>query len=166
MRRLPLLLLGSLLALPSPASAKDLRKRFGLGFNSTIGASPAVSTTALSARFGLPTKNPALNVQVEGDYGFSSYQNLPKGSFAGGRLLVAVVSEDNMNLSVAGGAGVLSLDDTTAFRLQPGVAIDFFLFGLENLGFSTGWAVNLDFGDEVSGVGSAAAAFAGASYWF
>jgi len=164
-RLLPLLSL-VILSLPSAAHAKDLRKRFGLGFESLVGGSPSVSTTALSARFGLPTGNAAVNVQIEGDIGFSSYEYAPEGLFYGGRLLYSVVAEDNLNLYLAGGAGVLSVGGVNAVRIQPGMTVDFFLFGLENLGFSTGWAVNLDFGQGTSGVGSAAAAFAGAHYWF
>jgi hypothetical protein len=42
---------------------------------------------------------------------------------------------------------------------------DFFLFGLENLGFTIEWGLNIDVGP-TSGVSTTAAAAAGAHYWF
>ena len=41
---------------------------------------------------------------------------------------------------------------------------DFFLFGLDNLGFTVEWGLNLDTGG--TGLGTAAAVGAGVHYWF
>ena len=53
-----------LLTALSSANAKDLGNRFGVGFNTQLGSIPA-----LSARYGLPTSNPAVNIQIEADLG-------------------------------------------------------------------------------------------------
>ena len=49
-----------------------------------------------------------------------------------------------MNLYLGVGAGYLGGPGT--IRVQPGIGAQFFLFGLENLGFSAEWGVNVDLG--------------------
>ena len=100
-----LLLLASLL-LALPARAKDLRNRVGVGFNQQVGASPAGGVSSLSVRYGLPTGQPVLNVQVEGELGFSGGSGGSGDLYTGGRLLWGVVAEDNLNLYVAAGGDV------------------------------------------------------------
>lgn len=160
MRRL--LFMMGVLAAPSVAGAKDLRQRIGVGFDTQLG-----QLSALSARFGLPTSDPAINVQVGLQAGFasSSANGATNAVFGGGKLMYGVVAEDNMNLYVSAGAGALNDGTSTTARLQPGMAVDFFLFGLENLGFTTGWGINLDLG-QASGVSTTAAVGAGVHYWF
>ena len=154
------LLLGSALA-SAPAHAKDLRDRVGVGFNSWAGGG---SLTNLSVRWGLPTTDPVRNVQFEGNLGL----NTSLGGdlvYAGGRLLYGVVAEDNMNLYVSGGAGTLFQGGDLLVRVQPGLTADFFLFGLENLGFTGGFGANLDLG-KGGGVTTSGAAMGGFHYWF
>lgn len=150
-----------LLTASMPAQAKDLRKRFGLGFNTEIG-----QVTALSARYGLPTPDPVINVQIELDFGMDPQANAPDKLYGGGRLLYALVSEDNLNLYAAAGAGALSDGTNTSLRIQPALSVDFFLFGLENLGFNTTWGVNLDIGGGTTGVATTVSVGAGAHYFF
>lgn len=154
---LPLLLL----AFSASASAKDLRNRAGFGFDQQFG-----QVSAFSLRYGLPTDNAAQNIQVEGLFGFSAYKDSQKNIFGGGKLLYGVVAEDNMNLYLGGGAGVAVEGDTTVMRVPLGVTADFFLFGLENLGFSTGVGLNIDLGQGGSGAGTGGTANAGIHYWF
>jgi hypothetical protein len=71
-----------------------------------------------------------------------------------------------MNLYVVGGAGVAVEGDTTVMRVPLGITADFFLFGLENLGFSTGMGLNIDLGQGGSGAGTGGTANAGIHYWF
>ena len=52
------LLLGALLS-PTSAHAKDLRNRVGVGYNAWFG-----QVNALSVRYGLPTGDPAINIQL------------------------------------------------------------------------------------------------------
>lgn len=155
-----LLLLAALLLAPHTASAKDLRGRAALGANMQLGSTPA-----LSLRYGLPTGNPAINIQVEALAGFWKTANTAASATLGGRLLYGVVAEDNMNLFVGAGAGINSVGGLTAVRVQPVMGADFFFFGLENLGFTTEWGLNIDLGSS-SAIGTSASIGAGVHYWF
>lgn len=153
------LLLGALLS-PSAAHAKDLRNRVGVGFNSWFG-----HVNSLSVRWGVPTSDPAVNLQLEGDFGMASSSTGRSDVFAGGRLLYAVVAEDNMNLSLGAGGGYLSDLNGGRFRLQPSATVDFFLFGLENLGFTGGYGFDIDLGS-TTGFATTGSVIGGLHYWF
>lgn len=142
-----------LLALLPSADAKDLNGRLGVGFHQQFG-----DTSSLSVRYGLPTGSPTVNLHVEADVGLALDPVAGNGYFAGGRLLYGVVAEDNMNLYLAAGAGWVGGPDV--LRVQPALAAEFFLFGLENLGFSAEWGVNVDLGadSKVTTVGAGPAA--------
>jgi len=155
-----LALLSPLLTLSLPSVAKDLRSRYALGFNSQFG-----HLAAISARYALPTNSPVVNLQVEGNFGLSTQTGEDGRVFSGGRLLYGVIAEDNMNLFLAGGAGALMEDGASTLRLQPAMGADFFFFGLENLGFTMEWGLNLDLANG-AGISTTAALGAGAHYWF
>ena len=159
MARLLLLLAAAVLA-PASAHAKDLRGRFGLGFNHSFGAA-----STLSARYGLPMPEPAINILVEADGGVDTTATATQSLFLGGRVLYAFVVEDNMNLYAAGGAALITGPATQTIRVQPALSAEFFLFGLENLGFTAEWGVNLDIGDK-PGVTTTASPGVGLHYWF
>jgi hypothetical protein len=151
----------ALLLLLAPAHAKDLRSHLGLGFNQQFG-----TVSAISARYGLPAGKPTTNVQIEADVGFDLSAVTDPKFFAGGRLLYAVVAEDNMNLYLGAGAGYAVDGPAGVVRLQPAVGAQFFFFGLENLGFSVEWGVNVDLGASwaVKTVGTAPSV--GVHYYF
>ncbi len=158
-----LLLLSLSAPLASAAQAKDLRKRVAVGTNLQLGQVPA-----LSVRYGLPTGNAAVNVQLEVLAGFwsvdSADPSVPTNrATAAGRVLYGIVAEDNMNLFIGAGAGAFSVDDAVTTRIQPVMGADVFLFGLENIGFTGEWGMNIDLGDEP---GVAITAGAGLHYWF
>ena len=156
-----LLLLLTAISVALPAHAKDLRGRSAVGFNQQFG-----HVSALSVRYGLPTSSPVINVQVEGAFGLETAATEDGGNvFTGARVLYGFLAEDNMNLFAGGGVGVLTHPDKTIIRTQPAMGADFFLFGLENLGFTIEWGLNIDIGP-TSGVSTTAAAAAGAHYWF
>ncbi len=153
------MLTAALLLLSSIGNAKDLRNRLGVGFQRPLGDMPS-----LSIRYGLPTTNPAINIQTEVDLGVTSDETTTD-IFGGGRVLYAVVVEDNMNLYAAGGVGVLSSNGAATVRLQPALEAQVFPFGLENLGVTLGWGLSLDMGD-APGVSTVGSVLAGAHYWF
>ena len=156
-----MLLLITALFVATPAHAKDLRGRSGVGFNQQFG-----HVSALSVRYGLPTPSPVINVQVEGAFGLETAASEDGGNvFAGARVLYGFLAEDNMNLFAGGGLGIVTRPNGNTVRTQPTMGADFFLFGLENLGFTIEWGLNLDVGP-TSGVSTTAAAAAGAHYWF
>jgi len=136
------LLLAVSLALP--ATAKDLRGRFALGFNNQF--SPVATA---SAKFTLPAKTPTTNIQIQVLGGVAVFRARSNNDqfFAGARMLFTFLAEDNLNLYAGGGGGFAGFDDgTKAIRVQPVVGTEFFFFGLENLGFSAEFGVNVDIG--------------------
>jgi hypothetical protein len=149
-----------LLTAMSSADAKDLGNRIGVGFNNQLGALPAIS-----ARYGLPSKNPAINIQIEADLGLNIVSGGDTAVLIGGRALYAVVVEDNMNLYAFGGGTLTTVADTATVRIQPGLEIQAFPFGLENLGINAGFGLNLDLGSE-AGVSTNGALLSGVHYWF
>ena len=143
-RLLPFLLLSAPL-LPRPAAARALHDRVGLGFDAG-GAFPA-----LSARYGLPMPSDVMNLLVELDAGFATgteqYLETTTGGFSvGGRLLYGLVAEDNLHLYGSAGAWLVSLGGDARLRLQPAIETEFFLFGLENLGFAASFGIAVDLG--------------------
>ncbi|MBN1336779.1 MAG: hypothetical protein JXB39_12550 [Deltaproteobacteria bacterium] len=160
MRVLPLAV--SVLLLVSPAArAKDLRKRVAVGVESSVGA------PLLSVRAGLPMPSPVVNVLVEGLAGFSTGTDaVPSGGTVGVRLLYGIVAEDNMNLYGSAGMGWTSRTEGGALWIQPALSVECFPFGLENLGLSIAWGVQVDLGSP-SGVATwGAGPGLGARYWF
>jgi hypothetical protein len=150
----------ALLLVLTPAHAKDLRSRFGVGFNQQFG-----TVSSLSARIGLPAAKPITNIQLEADIGLDlSAANT--GFFAGGRLLYGVVAEDNLNLYLAAGAGYASDATGGVVRLEPAAGAEFFFFGLENLGFSVEWGVHADLGSTWSVKTIGTAPSVGVHYYF
>ncbi len=141
--------------------AKDLRGRTGIGFNEQFG-----HVSALSVRYGLPTPSPVMNIQLEGMFGLDTSSEDEGGNVVyGARALYGFLAEDNLNLFAGAGLGGVNTAAENTLRLQPAMGTDFFLFGLENLGFTIEWGLNLDIGPN-SGVSTTAAAAAGAHYWF
>lgn len=157
--------LGAALAaatVPSSAAAKDLSGKLGLGFNNQLGGGPS-----LAVRYGIPTgdDNP-FNLIIEGNTGFSAYDGTAGAFTAGGRLLFSTVVEDNMNFYVGAGAGYVMNDGVEVVRLQPLASIDLFLFGLDNLGLTTAFGLDLDVGGDTTGIATTTSALAGVTYWF
>ncbi|HJN75366.1 MAG TPA: hypothetical protein QGF58_15665 [Myxococcota bacterium] len=154
-----LLLLGSLSI--SPAHAKDLRKRVGVGLDNQFG-----HVSSFSVKAGIPTPDPAINLQVQGTFGLSVLDGAADDWWFGGRVLYGVVAEDNMNLYAAAGAGWRVAGRDKSLRLYPAVGTEFFLFGLENLGLSAevGLGIDLGTGADFYSVGSAAGM--GVHYYF
>lgn len=158
-----------LAGLPMAAQAKDLNGRVGLGFNQQFtGTSGVPGLTEVSLRYGIPSGQPTLNVQLELDGGVD-YTSAGLGAAGGFRFLFGTVTEDNMNLYVGAGVGyVYSATDpeASAVRIQPGVEAQFFLFGLENLGFTAGVGLNVDVGNATRITTVGGAPMVGMHYWF
>ncbi len=126
------------------ADAKDLRGRLAFGFNNQL--SPV---TSASIKFTLPAKQATVNIQLQAIAGLAIYnaRNINDQFFAGFRMLFPIIAEDNLNVYVGGGGGYAGFQDASrAIRLQPVAGIEFFFFGLENVGFSTEFGVNVDIG--------------------
>lgn len=146
--RTRLLVLATLLTLSiacvGPAEAKDLRGRLAFGFNNQL--SPV---TSASIKYTLPAKQAAVNIQMQVIAGLAIYnaRTINDQFFAGFRMLFPIIAEDNLNVYVGGGGGYAGFQDASrAIRLQPVAGVEFFFFGIENLGFSTEFGVNVDIG--------------------
>ena len=164
LHRPALLALVLLLALPAAASARDLRGKVGLGFNNDFS-----SLTSVSVKLGLPTALPSLNLQVQALVGFAVFADQDNRFFAGGRVLMPVVAEDNLNIYGAIGAGYARFhDQRQTLRAGAALGVEFFLFGLENLGLSAELGLNLDAGNQKIDLATTAgtAASVGVHYYF
>jgi hypothetical protein len=140
MRRALLIVALCSLLVPSLASAKDLRKKVGIGFNNNFS-----SVSALSVKLGLPTDKETVNVQIQGLVGFSLTPTALERFFAGGRVLLPFIAEDNLNVYGGIGGGYVRFStDSSAARIQAVLGVEFFMFGLERLGVSAEFGVNLD----------------------
>jgi hypothetical protein len=130
------------LAAPSHASAKELSNRLGVGY---------VKNSTLSLPSAAAVYYPTSTFAVVGSLGIDSANN--NSSFAAvGGLRKIIFREDNMNFFMGANLGLLSSSTTntssSGFDLQAIVGGEFFLAGLENLGF------NFDTGIAVSSINS------------
>jgi len=138
---LPLLLLLSML-LPASAQGRDLRKKVGIGFNNNFS-----SLTSISVKVGLPTNLETVNIQIQGLAGFALAADQDNRFFAGGRVLLPILAEDNLNVYGGVGGGYARFNDqVSAARIQAVLGVEFFFFGLERLGLSAEFGLNLDVG--------------------
>ena len=128
------------LCMPATASAKDLAGRVGFGSNNQFS-----SLSALSARYVLPIHD--VHFALEAQFGASVIKAQDNGGFMGARAIWGLVREDNMLLHLGLGAGYWGEGSDSSIRIQPVVGAEFFLYGLENLGFLVEWGVTLDFGE-------------------
>ncbi len=121
-----------LFALGSSAHAKDLSTRLGIGY---------------SNQFGLNEDLPSIAMRYfpNGDYGIMGALGIDTqedNSRFGAqfKILKLVFKEDNLNFYTGAGAGLVSREQNnqndSGFDLSGFVGAEFFLPGLENLGFS------------------------------
>jgi hypothetical protein len=71
-----------------------------------------------------------------------------------------------MLLHLGLGAGIWGEGNTNSLRLQPVVGAEFFLYGLENLGFLVEWGLTVDLGSENRVYTTSTAPSAGVHYYF
>jgi len=163
-----------LCALPGDAEARDLRERFGIGFNNNFS-----SFSSLSLKLGLPAPRPTLNIQVQALVGFSISALAGDDSdplsaevdqfFAGGRVLLPILAEDNLNVYGGFGGGyVRQSEGRQLFRGQAVLGVEFFFFGLDNLGCSAEFGLKLDIAPGLVEVetNSGSSASVGVHYYF
>ena len=133
----------------SPASAKDLTGRFGIGYSTTLPGSPGGGAlSAISSRYWVNEQigiEANLGVLLISPKGGDSSTNFGLG--LGG--LYSFIDEPNMH--VYGDAGLsfgsvavttttptaTATDSKTAIGVTAGLGMEFFLVGLPNLGFAT-----------------------------
>jgi hypothetical protein len=122
----------SLLLSPQIAWGKDLTNRLGIGYKSQF--APDMNVPSIAVQY-----YPGADIGVSGSIGVDTLSNNSRfGAMA--KLYRIIFQEDNMNFYMGAGAGLLSnqVDGTTSsgFELMAYGGAEFFLPGLENLGFS------------------------------
>ncbi len=177
MRRLFLGLIVLLVStLPCLVQAKDLRNRLGAGMDTQMGlmgsgSKSPVLPANLSVKYTLPASDKTINIQFELLLGIDLPENDSASVVGGGRFLYTVVAEDNCNVFLGVGTAYLRSPDlpnaSGLFRIQPLSGVEFFFYGLENLGFTTSVGINVDLGNPL-GVSVVGATFGavGVHYYF
>jgi hypothetical protein len=116
----------------SSAHAKDLSNRLGVGYSNQFGLTNDLPSLAIryypNSEYGLMA---ALGVDTEEDNSRFGFQ---------AKIHKIVFKEDNLNFYTGAGAGLVSQeiagDNSSGFDLSGFIGAEFFLPGLENLGFS------------------------------
>lgn len=120
------------LTLAPMAQAKDMSNRLGIGYKNQFGAATDVPGVAVQYY-------PGADLGVSATLGVDTQQASSRFGFMA-KLYRIVFQEDNMNFYMGAGAGLLSQETTgrtdSGFELMGFGGSEFFLPGLENLGFS------------------------------
>lgn len=116
----------------SPAFAKDLSNRLGVGYSNQFGVSSDMPS--ISMRY-----YPNADYGLMGSIGVDTEDNASRFGFAA-KIMKLVFREDNLNFYTAASAGIVSRElagkNESGFDLAGLVGAEFFLPGLENLGLS------------------------------
>jgi len=115
---------------PSMAEAKDLSNRLGIGFKNQS----SVDLPGLALQYW-----PGAELGLSATVGIDTQTNNSKfGAMA--KIYRVIFPEDNLNFYLGAGAGVLSIETSgnnqSGFELMGFAGVEFFLPGLENVGFS------------------------------
>ena len=146
------------------AHAKDLSETtVGVGVNNWYNN----DVPALSLRYSLPFySNPNGQFHIEGLVGLSVDPSTRSQSFVAGRILSAVVIEDNMNLLAGGGVGIGWQNKTAVMQFQPALEAQYFLFGLDYLSFESGVGLDITLGSGENAIATSGKILGGFHYWF
>jgi hypothetical protein len=132
-----LVIVGFQLFASSIAGAKDMSQRLGVGFKNQF----ASDLPGIAAQYW-----PSADLGLSATVGIDTQTNNSK--FGGMLKLYRVIyDEQNLNFYMGAGAGLLSQEtagrNESGFEVQAFTGVEFFLHGLENLGFSfeTGIAI-------------------------
>ncbi|MGA1842901.1 MAG: hypothetical protein ACMUIU_19975 [bacterium] len=148
----------------SNVAAKDMLGLFGIGFNSQLGSR---DFSSISVKYWAGSR-----LCVQGMLGFQLADDVDEFKI-GGKGLYVIKTEENMNVYVGGGLGIVNTDPNqeksdTSFLISGVLGLEYFFSGLPNLGFST--ELGLIFSDykDNDSVGTGAYTFlsAGIHYYF
>jgi hypothetical protein len=130
MRRVLLL---ALLVNGGLAQARDLANRLGIGYSDQFGLSSSLPSVAMRYY-------PNADYGIMGALGVDTDKNNSRFGFSG-KVVKIVFREDNLNFYTGAGAGLISQQlaggtTNSGFEISGVAGAEFFLPGLENLGFS------------------------------
>ena len=153
-----------LLGWMSTVQAKDLSDSpLGIGVNTWYNS----DIPALSVRYILPfSSNPNGQFHIEGLVGTSIHPSTRTQSFVAGRILSAVVIEDNLNVLAGAGVGLGWINKTSVLQFQPALETQYFLFGLDYLSFESGVGLDIVLGSGENTFQTTGKILGGFHYWF
>ena len=125
-----LLLLGVLIGLPHPAEARDLQGRLGLGYNSEF-----ANQTGSNAVPGVSLKY-AFTRDLAGALILGVSTTTPSNTVEAVKIFKNLFFETNLNFYFMFGAGLVGADTKTGAEFLGGFGAEFYLPGVESLGFS------------------------------
>ncbi len=136
-----LILLLPLLSSPS-SYARDMQGRFGLGFNREFENYRALSSPtgvpAVSVKYGLTR-----DIAVEGVLGVAT--SSPLNSVTAIKFFKNIFYETSLNFYFMVGGGMVKVNDTNSgAEFLGGFGAEFFIPGIESLGFSIETGITLD----------------------
>ncbi len=118
-------LLGLSLLISLPVQAKELQGRVGLGYSAAFGN----SLPAISLKLGVYR-----DIALEGIFGFATGN--PVNSVTGGKLFKNIFFEPHLNFYFMAGLAALT-GSTSGVQAITGLGVEFFIPGIESLGFAT-----------------------------
>jgi hypothetical protein len=115
----------------SDANARDLQGRLGLGYNAQFSNQRATNggVPAIAAKYAL-TKD----VAIEGVVGIATTS--PANTVLGMKFYKILFFENNLNFYGMLAGGLVTASSTSGVDLQGGFGTEFFIPGLESVGFS------------------------------
>ena len=129
-RLLPVILIAVCAGLPNLAVAKDLASRLGVGFRNSLVTTDIPSVAVFYS--------PSNDVQVLGSLGVDTQEDNSKFAFLGGVRRI-IFKEEAMNFFMGGNVAMVNSEVATkkdsGFELAALVGGEFFLHGLDSLGF-------------------------------
>ncbi|MCM2278333.1 MAG: hypothetical protein NDJ89_09680 [Oligoflexia bacterium] len=122
---------------PSLTYGKELQGRLGVGYNSEFANSATQRVPGISLKYGL-----SRDIAIEGIVGVATTS--PSNSVTAVKLFKNVFYETNLNFYFMLGGGILSANSRTGAEFLGGVGVEFFIPGIESLGFSMETGGSLD----------------------
>lgn len=125
-------------AFPRFAAAREMQGRVGLGYNSEFQNSTTTQRVpAVSLKYGLTR-----DIAVEGLFGIASTS--PANTIIGAKFFKNLLYETNLNYYFMLGGGILSASGNSGGQFLGGFGVEFFVPGLESLGFSFEVGASID----------------------
>jgi hypothetical protein len=124
---------------PVSALARDLHGRLGLGFNSEFANSSlgGFRVPGVSVKYAMTR-----DLAIEGILGIAT--TTPSNSAYAAKLFKNLFLEPNLNFYTMAGLGLISANGQSGFQLIAGFGAEFFIPGIDSLGFSMETGVSFD----------------------
>lgn len=114
----------------SPSFSRDMHGRWGLGYNSQFSnVDQTNGVPAVSVKYGM-TRDIAF------EFLLGLHTASPTNSLTAVKLFKNIFLEDNLNFYFVLGGGLLSADSSSSAEFLVGFGAEFFIPGLESLGFA------------------------------